>query len=414
MADVPNRIDENGVPQAGGRPSKWWAPRIWLGCSLPTWARLLARNRFAVGPSRLHLALGDTAASVGNSALAGLQWLVHARRLAKTEIKDDPLFIIGHWRCGTTLLHEMLILDERHTSPTTYECLAPNHFLLTQWIAERWFRFVIPPQRPMDNMAISWEHPQEDEFALCILGVPSPYRTIAFPNRPSQCPEYLDLEGLSQSALAHWKRALVDFLKQVTLRNAKRIVLKSPPHTCRIPVLLNLFPRAQFIHIVRDPYVVFPSTVHLWKSLYRTHGLQRPTFEGLEEQVLSTFVRMHRRLDETRHLVDPARFCELRYEDLVADPISAVRRLYEQLELGDFDQLAPRLAQHWNGLREYRTNRYALSARERDLITRRWGPIIRKYGYAIQPTQAPPAHGPHRAAADAARGEASQQPSARG
>lgn len=85
-------------------------------------------------------------------------------------------------------------------------------------------------------------------------------------------------------------------------------------------MLLDIFPQARFVHIVRDPYVVYPSTIHLHKALYRIHGLQRPTFEGLAEAVLSTYVDLYRKLDEGRDLVDPSRFYELRYEDLIADP----------------------------------------------------------------------------------------------
>ena len=112
----------------------------------------------------------------------------------------------------------------------------------------------------MDNMEAGWDRPQEDEFALCNMGSPSPYLTIAFPNRPPQDQEYFDLEGLSPQARERWKRRLVWFLKCVTVRRRKRIVLKSPPHTFRVKTLLELFPNARFVHIIRDPHVIFPST----------------------------------------------------------------------------------------------------------------------------------------------------------
>src|SRR5262249_14518448 len=156
--------------------------------------------------------------------------------------------------------------------------------------------------------AAGWDRPQEDEFALCMLGVPSPYLTVAFPNHSPQCREYLDLEQLAPRRRATWKREFYRFLQHVTFRNPRRLILKSPTHPCRMKVLLELFPQARFVHIVRDPYVVFPSTVNLWKSLYRTHGLQRPRFDGLDEHVLSTFTHLYAKLDEGRRLVDPARF----------------------------------------------------------------------------------------------------------
>ncbi len=159
-------------------------------------------------------------------------------------------------------------------------------------------------------------------------------------------------------------------------------MLKSPTHTCRIPALLELFPNARFVHIVRDPYVVFPSTVNLWKSLYDTHGLQRPTFAGLEEHVFDAFTHLYARLEQSKALLAANRFHELRYEDLIADPVGQMRLLYERLELDGFKAFLPRLNDYLAASAGYKTNRYPnLSAEVRAEITRRWGPVIRQYGY---------------------------------
>src|SRR5206468_2792426 len=104
-----------------------------------------------------------------------------------------------------------------------------------------------------------------------------------------------------------WEEAFVWFVKRLTYRDPRRLVLKSPTHSCRIETLRGLFPDARFVHIVRDPYVVFSSTVNLWKSLYSTHGLQRPTFRGLEEHVFATFSYLYERIEEGRKVVPPGR-----------------------------------------------------------------------------------------------------------
>ncbi|MBX6314340.1 MAG: sulfotransferase, partial [Isosphaeraceae bacterium] len=344
-----------------GRPrERRWAPRIWQGMDFFAWLRLAGRNRFALSPTHSYMAVVITVVSLSHTVLRLVERLWYGRRIARTEFPEPPIFIIGHWRTGTTLLHELLALDERHTYPNTYECLEPNHFLLTEWFFHRWPRFLMPSKRPMDNMEAGWDRPQEDEFALCMMGQRSPYLTIAFPNHPPQDPEYLDLEGLSPRALASWKRDFVGFLRRVTFKKPKRLVLKSPTHSARIKVLLDLFPDARFVHIVRDPHVVFPSTVHLWKSLYRTHGLQRPKFEGLEEHVFETFLRLYDRLEEGKRLIDPSRFYELRYEDLVRDPIGQMQALYEHLGLGAFEQVRPRLEQYLAEHSDYTTNRYEI------------------------------------------------------
>jgi hypothetical protein len=361
-----------------------WAPHIWEGCDFFAWLRLLVRNRFAVDASLLYVAAIVTVVSLFHTILRILQQALLGSRIRRTSLRDAPIFIVGHWRTGTTLLHELLILDERHTFPTTYECLEPNHFLLTETLLTRALPFLMPSRRPMDNMAAGWDRPQEDEFALCMMGQPSPYLTIAFPNRPPQDQEALDLDGLTPSARRRWLRAFERFLQALTYRQPRRLVLKSPTHSCRIKYLLKLFPDARFVHIVRNPYIVFPSTVNLWKSLYRTHGLQRPTFAGLEEQVFRTFTHLYDKLEEGKKFIPPRRFHELRYEDLIRDPLGEMRRLYEQLELGSIEEVMARVEKFLTGNAGYQTNRYTLTPEQHAEVTRRWGDVIRRYGYSTE------------------------------
>jgi len=363
------------------RPS-WHQAGIWTGCSFPGLMRLLLQNRCRVHWSYLFDCLSDVTFSLANSGLGGVQQLLYARRLKRVEIADDPVFILGHWRTGTTLLHELLALDARHRCPTTFECFAPNHFLLSERFLAGWTSFALPRRRPVDNMEMAWDRPQEDEFALCNLGVPSPYATIAFPNHPPQFQEYFELENISAEQRERWQRTFLSFLRQLVYERPGRLVLKSPPHTFRLPLLCKMFPRARFVHIVRNPYVVFMSTVRLWKSLYASHGYQKPNYEGLEEFVFETFLRMHERLDATRPLIDSERFHQCRYEDLVRDPTSEMSTLYEKLALGDFAAVEAPIENYFQRRDDYQTNRYELTPDLHAEITRRWRPYIEKYGYS--------------------------------
>jgi hypothetical protein len=361
---------------------------MWEGCHFVAWARLLLRNRFAIGLPYWWIAIIITFVSFCHTLLSILQNGWYGPQIRRTPISQAPIFIIGHWRTGTTLLHEYLILDERHNFANTYQCLDPTHCLLTEEFFTRFVGFLTPSHRPMDNMKAGWTRPQEDEFALCMLGLPSPYLTLAFPNRPPQYPEYLDLEGLSHHELANWKRIFYHFLQVLTFKSPKRLVLKSPPHSCRIKTLLEMFPDARFVHIMRDPYVVFPSTVNLWKSLYKKHGLQTPTFAGLDEYVFSTFNRLYRKMEEGIPLIPRGRFHQVHYEDLVADPIGEMEKLYDRLDLGGFEEYVPRLKEYLADNSGYETNRYQLDPRQRAEITRRWGDVIRRYGYETAPIPA--------------------------
>jgi omega-hydroxy-beta-dihydromenaquinone-9 sulfotransferase len=363
-------------------PAREWMPHVWEGCDLFAWLRLLLRNHLLVTPAKWYVAFIVTFVSLGHTLLRWVQEAWYGSRLERVAITHAPLFIIGHWRTGTTLLHEYLILDPRHNYPNTYQCLEPNHFLLTETRFKRWFRFLMPSHRPMDNMPAGWERPQEDEFALCMMGQPSPYLTIAFPNHPPQDPESLDLDGLPPRRRVAWKKAFLCWLRQLTFKDPRRLVLKSPTHTCRIPALLELFPDARFVHIVRDPHAVFFSTLNLWKALYRAHGLQRPTFAGLEEYVFHNFTHLYERLEQSKHLLASNRFHEMRYEDLIADPVGQMRLLYEHLELGGFDEFLPRLKGYLDAHAGYKPNRYTdLSPSLCAELERRWGRVIRHYGY---------------------------------
>jgi omega-hydroxy-beta-dihydromenaquinone-9 sulfotransferase len=367
--------------QKPGYKDQPWIPRFWDGMCVSGWFSLLKRNRFAVSPSCIGMALIISALSLFNSFLWLIQTLLIGRRINRTKIEQDPMFVIGHWRSGTTLLHELLVRDPRHTYPDTYACFAPNHFVLSGWLLKPCLKLLLPAQRPVDNMPAGWSHPQEDEFALCNMGVPSPYLSIIFPNRPRQCQEFLDFRGVPAPAVNRWKQSFLWFLKCITFQHAKRVVLKSPPHTARIRVLLEMFPKAKFVHIVRDPYAIFPSTVNLWKRLSTDEGLQTPTHEGLEEYVYETFTQMYDAFERDRDLIGPGQFCEVRYEDLVKRPVEQMQRVYDELELGDFAAARPGIEAYFADQKDYKTNRFPMTPEMRAEITRRWGTFLGQYGY---------------------------------
>jgi hypothetical protein len=375
----------NGKPaeeQKSGYQDRFWIPRFWDGMGVTAFFPLIVRNRFAISPICIGMAVIIGLLSILNSFLWLIQSLFLGRKIHRTKIEHDPIFVIGHWRSGTTLLHELLVRDPRHTFPDTYACFAPNHFLVSGWIFKPFLKWLLPNKRPIDNMPAGWDHPQEDEFALCNMGVPSPYLTITFPNHPPQCQDFLDFQNVSSADRNHWKRTFYWFLQCITMRNPKRIVLKSPPHTARIRVLLEMFPKAKFVHIVRDPYAIFPSTVNLWKRLYQDEGLQVPTCKGLEDHVYESFTRMYDAFARDRELLGPGQFCEVRYEEFVANPMAEMQRVYDELELTDFEAARPGVEDYLASQKDYKKNRFQMTPEMRAEITRRWSAFIKKYGYA--------------------------------
>lgn len=359
-------------------------PLFWHGMRLGSFFKLLARNRFNCSPREALTACTITPVAAFNSVWSAMQAATMNRRIERLELREAPLFVLGHWRSGTTLLHELLIRDPEHTFPTTYECFAPHHFLLTEsWITPL-TKWILPEKRPMDNVAAGWDRPQEDEFALCSLGVPSPYLTWAFPEHGPVYDEYLTLDELSAAQLVNWKRNFEFFVKSVAYRRNRRIVLKSPPHTARVRTLLDMYPDARFVHIVRDPLTLYPSSVRLWKSLCDVQSLQwrQAEYDWLEEYVLSTLVAMYTAFERDRELIPPNRLAEVRYEDLVRDPQQQLQSVYEQLELGDFSRLRSALGEFRRENRAYQTNRYKLPPEVEQKVRERWAMYFDRYGYS--------------------------------
>lgn len=353
-----------------------------MGARWPALWRLAQRSGFRIAPRYWFDFAFDLSAAAINSGLGCVESLVYGRRLAKTALPTDPIIILGHWRTGTTLLHELLSIDPLHCAPNTFECLLPVHFLLTEGWLKPWTRFALPKTRGFDGMSVGWDHPQEEELALVNLGIGSPYSQIAYPNEPRRDAKYLDLDELNEVERARWKAGLCRFLRRVLLQRPGRLVLKSPPHTCRIPTLLRLFPQAKFVYVVRDPLAVYPSTIRLWQTLFSAHGYQVPNLAGLEDEVLRTFTHFHERFEQTKSQIATNHLATVRFETLVADPINTLRCLYKDLELGDFEPVAPSLAAFWAQRRDYQPNRHALTADTEGKLRACWQGYFQMHGYA--------------------------------
>lgn len=347
------------------------------------WWRLLAKNRFRVTPSRLHVALGVSFFTPINDLLAATQEMAFGRRIRETKILKDPVFILGHWRSGTTLLHELLVSDPQFASPNTFQCFAPSHFLISEYLMVRFGNFLLPKKRPMDEMEAGWKLPQEDEFALMNLGVPSPYLRVAFPQTQERAMEYLNFQNLPEKDLAKWRDGFLWFLKVLTYHyESKQLILKSPPHTGRLGELAKLFPNAKFIHLTRDPRKLFSSTMRLWRSLDEVQALQ-PTLSDAEmkDYVIRSLQMMYEGYDEAKQQLPEDRLMQLRYEDLVASPKETMKRIYAQLSLGDFSNIEPTLDKRLEGHQAYRPNRHSMDEVLEQEILSSWSKYAEEYGY---------------------------------
>ena len=183
-------------------------------------------------------------------------------------IKNDPVFIVGHWRSGTTHLHNLLCQDERLGFVTTYQSVFPDTLLagLGRFIFGGFTKLLIPGTRKGDNVKLDTANPQEEEFAL---GDKTPVCFYYFWMFPKNIRNYYDrfirFRGIPDSQLQSWKNDYKLLIKKA-LKNTGRVqfLSKNPPNTARIKVLLEMFPNAKFIHIHRNPVEVFLSTRHFY------------------------------------------------------------------------------------------------------------------------------------------------------
>jgi len=245
----------------------FYSPRFWAGMRISDYVGMLARNRFRIHPSRVPMMFLVGGCAVVSSGLTLGQRLLMNRKIVSTELTEPPVFVIGHWRSGTTLLHELLCLDEQFAWPSTFECFVPTHHLLSGPLLKPLVRALMPGKRPMDSMPAGADFPQEDEFALVGMGAPTPYYHMAFCNESPRFLEMLNLSTATSRDIEELRASLTWFYKSITYKRNKRLVLKSPTHTGRIGHLARWFPDAKFIHITRHPHKIFPSTIHTWKSL---------------------------------------------------------------------------------------------------------------------------------------------------
>jgi hypothetical protein len=373
-----SRRDEHAVKN----PLAWYMPRFWHGMRFSTWMRALIRNRFDISPTRIPMVAAISGFTALNSALAAVDRALYSRQIERVRLKYPPLFILGHWRSGTTFLHELLIRDPLHTYFTTFQCFAPHHFVLTEKQLVPWIGMFVPERRPMDNMAAGWNRPMEDEFALQSLGVPTPYLCSMFPNRGEVFDKYLTLRDLPREERERWKHELMSFCKRVAFRDNRRLVIKSPAHTARIRALLEMFPDAKFVHISRDPNALYRSTVGLWRSLNAEEGLQVIRDERwVGPFVIDSLQRMYDAYFEDRKLLSDEQLVEMRYEDLVEDPKAQVRAIYEQLGLGEFSRIEPALDAHLHDVKGYRRNRHSLDDEMSAKIRTEWSRYFDEFGY---------------------------------
>ncbi len=447
MASVFRNFDEydNGGPNGHNQNESGaiyeFAPKFQLstknnpmcGICLPQWISILRKRRHQIEWStywpRL---LFISAMSVLNSTMGLLDHFIYGRKVQNAVINPRPVFILGHPRTGTTLIHSLLALDSEQFSYCSTFCAGfPSCFLWFESIGKVLFKGVIDDTRPMDNVKLHFDLPQEDELATTNIsaGV-SPYMPLFFMQQePDFRPFYaFDMdnqskyissdEQLEPSLMAKARKTWIDsflyLLRKLTIRDenqraataergnrrSRRLILKSPVHTARIELLNQLFPEAQFIYIHRNPYDVFRSAAHMADTTYWYTYMNTPSNEQTTEFILRQYEILYHRYEQGRTEVlqefNPKgdgdsnakrRLIEVSYDDVSQKPVETAKKIYEQLGWTWTPLYQERLEAELSGhtLRNYQKNRHKhLDSSMKKVINERWGPSFERFGYKME------------------------------
>ena len=351
------------------------------GITLGRLFSLLKRNPFDANPKTL----ARIAFLVQSAAWSSFFALIEKKRfgsLLKTvETPRDPVFIIGHWRTGSTLLHQFLSKDPELFAPTLFQVAVPDSFLVSHSYYRPVFKGLMGKHRPMDQVKIGMDEPQEDEYAIYRLTCVSPLKDLVFPSS-----DHYFLSGSDQfipaaDQIENWTDHISGFYKKLSFKTRKRIISKNPFNSMRIPLLYEIFPEARFIHIHRHPCEVIPSTIHMWDILRRQNVLNKKSRRPEVTEVATFMDQMLTTIRTDLEKIPENRFTEIGYDELLQDPAAAIRSIYERLNLPytpAFDQQINELLPEVN---RFNKNEFKPSPEEMDTIRKILSNHMEHYGY---------------------------------
>ncbi len=309
--------------------------------------------------------------------------LLYGQAIATTTLTHPPIFVIGHWRSGTTLLHNLLTQDPQFGFVSLFQTLAPGMFLSGRRTLQPILALRAPDTRPMDNVKIRMHFPSEEEFVMCHVCPQSLYLGWYFPNDyPELFTKYAMMEGISSDDRREWAAAYREMIIKATIAFGGRpIVLKNPTNTGRIRALLNVFPNAKFIHIHRNPYDVFRPTLHLFREVIKTLTFQEISDARIQEYVLDFYPRTMKAYWDQRDEIPAGNHAEVRYDDLVADPLAELERLYGELRLPGWSDAVPRIERFAGKRDKFRKNEYTHAPDYASLVEEHWACAFERLGY---------------------------------
>ncbi|RLQ20488.1 sulfotransferase [Seongchinamella sediminis] len=310
-----------------------------------------------------------------------LRW---GKTVSQTPLAAPPVFLLGMGRSGTTHLHYLFWQDPRFGFVTNYQAsLHPVAMIGRGWL-KRKVAAGMPDKRPMDNVAVSLDAPQEEELALATISEHAAFHSASFPRAlPDIYDRYVTELGRDEKELEHWQQAYMAVLRKATLlAEGRRLVLKTPAHTGRVALLNEMFPGAKYVYIVRNPYSVYQSMRNMYRLILPGQTFQAIDWDAIDRWIVDAYQKLLGKYLEQRQLIPAENLVEIRFEDLEARPLECMQAIYSQLQLGPFNEVAPRLRTYLDGLQGYTKNRFEFPADVVDTVNTHWGFAFEAFGYS--------------------------------
>lgn len=317
------------------------------GADLLTLTRLFAGNGLPK-PRYLQSAVGMVASALLRSPNTLVERAYVAMQVQRRARMPAPVFILGHWRSGTTHLFNLLSSSPRFAYAPPVPTGIPWDFLLLGRALRPLLNRAVPSDRHIDSMAVTESAPQEDEIALASMTSPSFFHGVYFPRHLRRhMAAGLFFDGCERRDIERWQRGLKLFTEKISMDQGDRqVLIKNPAHTAKIRQILEIWPDAKFVHIVRNPYHVYRSTERMFTLLLEMVALQDYDASELETTIRESYPRMMDTLAEDARSLPPHQFVEVRYEDLDAAPLEELTRIVDTLALDGRDTLLAKAKVH--------------------------------------------------------------------
>ena len=318
-----------------------------------------------------------------------LRWieLTFNKKISQHTITKDPVFILGFYRSGTSYMHQFLTQDDRFGYHTTFQMILPEIMLTSEKILSPFFDFIcrlFNLQDPVHRKQMSFRFPGEEDAAMT-TGVNSKGTQWGyfFPKiMMEHFHKYVLFENIPESEIRGWRRDFIFLLKKISLANrGKQLVLKSPPNTVRIKLLLSLFPKAKFIFIHRNPYEVYASNKRFWKVTNRIYALGNTTSVDNNAIILETYAKIMRRYLLDKELIPDGQLIEIAYAELTQRPVDTMRKIYERLHFDDFSYCETTMKKYAESQRSYQQLKHELPVNERKIVADRLEPFLKQWNY---------------------------------